>query len=223
MPTLKNHAKRAAVVIVATASLFGLAGCRLGFEHQTLQQYTQAEGVNLDLADGHQVDQGRGYVKVRNLMVLARPDGTQARLAGSLYGSPSSTPFSNTKTAQAAAPTLDTLQSVSGRALTATGDSAGTLSVALPEPLPVTVQEPIILENQDTTVTGAKLVPGVDVELTLTFQNNGRLTARVPVIDVTKPDFATLAPVAAETPNSSATPRTATATASATATPRTNG
>ncbi|WOQ16230.1 hypothetical protein [Raineyella sp. W15-4] len=221
MSTLKNHAKRAAVVIVATASLFGLAGCRMGFEHQTLQQYTQAEGVDLDLADGHQVEQGRGYIKVRNLMVLAQPDGSEARLAGTLYGSPSSTPFSNSQAAQATEPTLDTLQSVSGRALTSTGDSAGTLSVTLPEPLPITVQKPVQLEAQNTAVTGAKVTPGLDVELTLTFQNNGRLTARVPVVDATKPDYATMSPVAAAaSPNGTASPN---ATATASASPRANG
>lgn len=203
MPTLKNHAKRTAVVIVATASLFGLAGCRMGFEHQTLQQYTQAEGVNLDLANGQQVDQGKGYIKVRNLMLVALPDGSQAHLAGTVYASPSSTPFSNTQTAKATEPTLDTLQSVSGRVLTATGDTGGSVSVTLAEPLPLTVEKPVRLEDGRTTVTGAKLTPGLDVELTLTFANNGRLTARVPVIDATKPDFATMSAVASASASAS--------------------
>ncbi|MEA5155600.1 hypothetical protein [Raineyella sp.] len=220
MPTLKNHAKRAAVVLVATASLFGLAGCRMGFEHQTLQQYTQAEGVNLDLADGHQVDQGKGLIKVRNLMVIARPDGSQAHLAGTVYASPSSTPFSNSQTAQAAKPTLDTLQSVSGRSLKPDGDTAGTISATLPEPLAITVEKPVRLEDERTTITGAKLTPGIDVELTLTFQNNGRITARVPVIDATKPDFATMSAVA---PTSASASPSAPASASASATPKANG
>lgn len=209
MPTLKSRAKRAAVVVVAAASLFGLAGCRLGFEHSTLRQYTQAEGVNIDMANGHQVEQGRGYVKVRNLMILAQPDGSQARLAGTIFGSPSVSPAEAANTTAV----IDTLQSVTGQAMNPDGATAeGSLTVSLPQPLPISVANPVQLQNSDIAVTGAKLTPGVDAQLTLTFQNNGRVTTRVPVVDATKPDFRTMTPVAAASgsasPSTSATPRT---------------
>lgn len=186
MPTLKFRAKRAAVVAAATASLVGLAGC--GFNAATLTQYTQAEGINLDLAEGRPVEQGRGYVKVRNLMIIAQPDGSDARLSGVLYGSPS---VQGADAANAPA-TVDTLQSVSGRALEAAGDAAGDLTISLPQPLEITVDQPVKLDDQDITVSGGELIPGVDAELTLTFQENGRITTRVPVVDGSKPDYQTV-------------------------------
>lgn len=201
MPTLKFRAKRAAAAIVATVSLVGLAGCQMGFDVATLNQYTQAEGINIDLADGETVDQGRGTIKVRNLLIVAQPDGS-GQIAGVIYGSPSTAPYDVANTT----PTLDTLQSVTGQALETNGDSAGALTVSLPQPLEVTVESPVRLEDQGVAVSGAALVPGVDAELTLTFAENGSVTARVPVIDGTKEDYATLAPVAEATPASSASP-----------------
>lgn len=219
VPTLKFRAKRAAVVIVATASLLGLAGCRMGFESATLNQYTQAEGVNVDLADGGPVDQGRGQVKVRNLLIIAQPGSEQARLAGVIYGAPSSDPAKVLD----GSPTVDTLQSVTGRVLETDGAAGPALTVSLPEPLPVVVQAPVRLEDQDITVTGATLVPGVDVELTLTFGENGTVTTRVPVVDGTKADYATMTPVAvpeAEAATASPAPNgSPTANPSPTATP----
>lgn len=222
MPTLKFLAKRAAVVIVATASLVGLAGCRMGFEGATLKQYTQAEGVNIDLADGRPVEQGLGSIKVRNLLIIAGPDGADARVAGVIYGSPSTKPSDVAK----AGPTVDTLQSLAGRALLPNGEAAGTLTVSLPQPLPVAVEQPVRLEDQNVTVSGAKLVPGVDAELTLTFRDNGRVTTRVPVVDATKADYATMTPAASSSPagsgsaspSASASP-TAAVTPTAAATP----
>ncbi|SDB80280.1 hypothetical protein GA0111570_10266 [Raineyella antarctica] len=212
MPTLKFRAKRAAVVIVAAASLVGLAGCQMGFKHATLTQYTQAEGINLDLANGGPVAQGTGYVKVRNLMIIAFPDGS-ARLSGVIYGSPSSSAYQVGK-ASTPDPKVDTLQSANGKALKPNGDQGGALTVSLPQPLPIVVKEPVQLQDQNITVTGAKLTPGVDAELTLTFAKNGRVTSRVPVVDGTKPDFATMTPVSAASGSASAS-----ASPSASATP----
>ena len=212
MPTLKFRAKRAAVVIVATASLVGLAGCRMGFDGATLTQYTQAEGVNIDIADGRSVEQGQGSIKVRNLMIIAGPDGADARVAGVIYGAPSTKPAE----VATAGPTVDTLQSLTGRALKPNGDAGGTLTVSLPEPLPVAVEQPVRLEDQNVAVSGADLVPGVDAELTLTFRDNGRVTARVPVVDGSKADYATMTPAASASGSASASPS---ASASASATP----
>lgn len=198
MPILKFRAKRAAAAIVATVSLVGLAGCQLGFDVATLNQYTQAEGVNIDLADGESVDQGQGAIKVRNLLIVAQPDGS-GQIAGVIYGSPSTAPYDVANTT----PTLDTLQSVTGQALAANGDNAGALTISLAQPLDVVVESPVRLEDQGIAVSGAKLIPGVDAELTLTFAENGSVTARVPVVDGTKEDFATLAPAASATPASS--------------------
>lgn len=215
MPTLKFRAKRAAVVIVATASLVGLAGCRLGFESATLTQYTQAEGVNIDLAEGRTVDQGTGAIKVRNLMIIAGPDGADARVAGVIYGAPSTKPSDVAK----ADLTVDTLQSLTGRALLSNGDEAGALTVGLPKLLPVAVEQPVRLEDQNISVTGAKLVPGVDAELTLTFRDNGKVTTRVPVVDATKADYATMTPAAAAAAPSASASRSASASPSVSASP----
>lgn len=219
MPTLKFRAKRAAAAVVATASLVGLAGCQMGFDAATLTQYTQAEGINVDLADGESVEQGRGAIKVRNLLIVAQPDGS-AQIAGVIYGSPSTAPYDVANTT----PTLDTLESISGRALEPNGDAKGDLTVSLPAPLEVTVESPARLEDQGVAISGAELVPGVDAELTLTFAENGSVTARVPVIDGTKEDFATMAPVsgaeASASPEATPAPE---ATPDAAATPAAEG
>jgi len=196
VPRVTSRARRAAAVVVAAVAMTGLAGCRAGFDAPTLQQYTQAEGINLDLADGQVVEQGRGLVKVRNLMVVTGADS--AFLAGSIVASPSAEPYDVTNTT----PVLDTLQSISGKALASDGTAGGSLTVALPRPVAVAVEQPVRLEDEGITVRGASLTPGVDAELTLTFKDNGKVTTRVPVIDGSKPDFVTLTPTA----SASATP-----------------
>ena len=195
-PRVPARARRAAaVVVVLTVAVTGLAGCRAGFDAPTLEQYTQAEGINLDLADGQVVEQGHGLVKVRNLMVVVGADS--ASLAGSLFASPSAEPYDVADTT----PVLDTLQSISGKALSADGSAGGSLTVALPRPITVEVEQPVRLEDEGVTVAGASLTPGVDAELTLTFKDNGKVTTRVPVIDGNKPDFVTLTPTASAGPD----------------------
>lgn len=194
MPTLKSRAKRVAVATVAaTLTISGLAGCRIGFEAPTLMQYTPAEGINLDVTDGSEVEQGTGEVKVRNLMVVADPESGEGILAGALFASDSITQENPTESSDV----IDSLDEVTGRALDSRGTPQGDLQVELGDPLDITMAQPLLLEDEDISVSGDGLRPGLDVELTLTFGENGEFTTAVPVIDASKPDFATMEAVPA--------------------------
>lgn len=188
MPTMKSRAKRAAVAAVAAAlTVTGLAGCQIGFDEPTLMQYTAAEGINVDITEGEEVEQGTGMIKVRNLLVVAPPEGGEGNLAGTIFASDSLSPGATPRGGQ-----VDSLESATGRALDGAGNPLGDIEVQVDGPVEFSIAEPAKLEEQNITVTGEGIRPGIDVELTLTFAENGSITTLVPVVDASKPDFETM-------------------------------
>lgn len=153
--------------------MWSLVAC--GFDVQTTQPYTPADGVNLDV----------GTLKLRNMMVLSDASG-EGFLAGSIVDSQD-----------------EQLVSVAGIPV----NSDGTLGSALD----ITVNESVTLPaNQLVTITqlpripvvGTGLVPGLEVNLTLTFTKAGAVAITVPVVDKTFQAYQTVSPTPYATPSS---------------------
>ncbi len=160
-------ARRAGVAAALGAALL-LTGC--GFEAQTLQTYTPAQGVNVDVA----------HVKVRNLLVIADNSG-QGRLSASLV--------SNNK--------ADTLSGVTGFTTNQDGSQAGALTVTGASGLALPANKLVVLTADGVapvSVSGPGLKPGLNVTLRLAFGSGGAQELRVPVVDAQHPIYRTVAP-----------------------------
>lgn len=163
-------------VPVLIGLLFALSAC--GFGVQTLQPYTPADGVNIDVGLSEDGQPTEDTVKVRGLMILVQPDGS-AFLSATLvcWGS-------------------DQLTEVTGFAQHADGSRAGDVTVELPLPIDVVDGHPVLLvEQQPNTVDGA-LTPGLNATLTLTFAEAGSRQVVVPVIDGSRAPYETVTPAA---------------------------
>jgi len=158
------------------ASTLLLGGC--GFDAPTLQQYTPAHGVNVD----------QGDLSVRNLLVVASPDGT---------GIVSASLLSDTN---------DRLTAVSGRPLTQGDVPGAALDVTLAAPVTLPANELVTLTSPEplVRVSSPDLAPGHSAELQLTFSSGARASARVPVMGFDDPIYATVSP----TPLATAAPVT---------------
>lgn len=161
--------RRAAVAAALSLTVtLGLGGC--GFDVQTLQPYTPSQGVNATVGENEDL-------MVRNLTVISRAKGT-GFLSGTL------TSYSEAR-----------LTGVSGTALAADGNTAGTLSVALPGPVELAPGNAVVLtDGTEITVTGQGLEAGLTAELTLDFGSVGSTTLQVPVVDGDLPEFSTVSP-----------------------------
>lgn len=159
-------ARRAGVAAALGASLI-LTGC--GFDVQTLQTYTPAHGVNVDV----------DAVKVRNLLVIANASG-QGRLSASLVSSKA-----------------DTLTGVTGYATNQDGSKAGDLTIAGASAIALPANKLVVLTGDgapQVTVSGPALKPGFNVTLRLSFGSGGVKELRVPVLDAQNPIYRTAAP-----------------------------
>ena len=164
----------AAVVLGAALSL---SGC--GFDSQTLQPYTQAQGVNVD----------EGTVKVRNLLIIA-DDAGNGVLAGSFAPS-----------------TDDTLRSVTGVAVASDGTQAGVLTVTgIPVSLPGGKLTVLTSVDAPVRVTSPYLKPGLLAHLQLGFGSGVATTVTVPVVSVKDPIYTPAATAVSPRPTPTATP-----------------
>lgn len=165
--SLSLSLRRAGVAAALGASLL-LTGC--GFDAQTLQTYTPAHGVNVDVND----------VKVRNLLVIANNAG-QGRLSASLV--------SNNR--------ADTLASVTGYSTNQDGTKAADLMITGANGIALPANKLVVLTGDGAprvSVSGATLKPGLNVTLRLTFGSGGVQELRVPVLDAQDPIYRTAAP-----------------------------
>lgn len=161
-------------VPVVVALLFALSAC--GFGAQTLQEYQAADGVNVDVGVGPNGDPTEDTIKVRNLMILAKPDGS-AFLSASLtcLGS-------------------DELTDITGSALNPEGAPAGELTFKQPEPIQVADGTPAQLIDDGPITVEGDLTPGLNAELTLTFAEAGSEQVTVPIIDGSRAAYETVSP-----------------------------
>lgn len=177
---MKRRAARAIVTAAFAATvLLGASSC--GFDAQTLAQYTQAEGVNVN----SQVDPDTNapLVKVRNLAVISNADG-EGFLSGAMFGYHRADD--------------DRLVDVSVATVAPDGSAGTPFQVDMPGPIDVPSGGVAQLFGDDIiTVTGDELRAGFTAHITLTFENAGEVATRVVVIDGNKPDFATIQPPAA--------------------------
>lgn len=161
---------RAGAAIILTAALTATAGC--GFDVQTNQPYTPAEGINVDVGPRQQA------VAVRNLVIVSKEPGSG-------YVSASLTAAAHT----------DALQRITGRAYTRDGQPGAPLTVNQPGPVQVPAGSLVVLTDQPLIeVTSADLEPGLEAEVTLTFATAGETTMRIPVVSADDPQFATVSP-----------------------------
>lgn len=172
-PVRRMRGLAAAAVLGAALTL---SGC--GLNVQTLQTYTPAHGVNVD----------QDNLKVRNLLIVAGPDG-----AGVL-------------SASIVSREADSLTGVSGVAHRPDGTAASPLTVSLPGPVELKPGALAVLTSgTPVTVNSPDLKPGLTTELTLTFGSGLQTTTVVPVMSKDDPMYASVAP-AAPAPEPAATP-----------------
>lgn len=175
-PVTHRVSRAAAAGLLALGVSLGATAC--GMNVQTLQPYTQADGVNGDVG-------GYNGVQVRSLSVIVDPSGT-AFLSGAMisYGG-------------------DELTAVSGQALSQDNSPAGSFKVTLPgSKLALPPNQLVILtDGPSAEVSGVQLRPGLTANLNLTFATSGNLSLVVPVIDGAHPDYKSITPSPAASPS----------------------
>ena len=166
------RARGLAGLLAILALLLTVAAC--GTDAQTLQPYTPAEGVNVDVGDPYD---DKNVVHVRNLLIISKSRGSGV-LSASLVTDG-----------------RDQLTSVTGFAIKPDGSQGAPLDVALTNTVSVANRAQVVLTDlPPITVTSADLVPGLTASMTLTFANAGEVTLIVPVVDGNQPQYASISP-----------------------------
>lgn len=172
MPDTARLGRAIAAGALALTAMVGVTGCQF----QTLQQYTPADGVNVNVGD----------VMARNLVIVVTEPG-QGVLLGTLV------------THQ-----TDTLESVKGFALTPDGDLGSALQVTSTGTITVEPTEPLLLLGEGIRVAASDLRPGLTARVELTFAKGGSVTTVVPVLDKQSPEYRNLDIPAAEASSNTA-------------------
>lgn len=151
---------------VALGLALALAGC--GFDSATLQTYTPAHGVNVDA----------GGVKVRNLLVVSKKDGS---------GIVSATMVSHA---------TDRLSTVAGVPIRQDGTTGAPLTVIMNGQVDLAPSRLVTLTSPTplVEVSSPDLKPGLTVDLVLTFASGARTQVKAPVMGFEDPIYSTLTP-----------------------------
>ncbi|MFT3876864.1 MAG: hypothetical protein QM708_10650 [Propioniciclava sp.] len=193
MESSTRRRRRAVRALIAgVGATLVLTGC--GFDMQTLQPYTPAHGVNIDV----KTDDNNRQLKVRNLLVISDTKG-QGVLSASMTS-----------------PVTDRLVSVSGTPFKADNSAGTPLTVTQGAAVELKADQIAVLTNPAPVikVSSPDLRPGLTVDLTLTFASGRTAHAVAPVMSYDDPIYTTVSPAPA---SASATPaRTATPTPTAT-------
>ncbi|MFV0406628.1 MAG: hypothetical protein ACK5LN_07375 [Propioniciclava sp.] len=139
---------------VAIISGLVLTGC--GFNAQTLQPYTPAEGVNIDIGD----------IKVRNVVVVADETG-HGVVSGSLV-----------------ARTADSVASVAVLPIGADDTVGEPLTVTELRPVALPARDLVVLTDPSPAfaLSGSDLTPGLTVAISLTFASGASERLIAPVV-----------------------------------------
>ncbi len=164
----RRRVARALIAGVSAALL--LTGC--GFDAQTLQQYTPAHGVNVDVTAG----ENNRQLKVRNLLIVSDDKG-QGIVSASIVS-----PVADSLVAVSGAPLKD--DGTLGSALTAT--TAGEITLKPDQLVVLTTPEPAV------RVSSPDLRPGLTADVTLTFASGRTAQAIVPVMSYEDAIYATV-------------------------------
>ena len=194
MESSTRRRRRAARTIVAGVGVsLLLTGC--GFNAQTLQPYTPAHGVNVDVPSG---EDGR-QLKVRNLLLVS-DDAGQGVVSASIVS-----------------PVADSLVKIEGAAHKVDNTPGSPLTVS-GGPVEILPNRMAVLTDGDVkgfTVSGADLQPGLTADLVLTFESGAQVKAIAPVMSSDSAIYSSITPApaattpaatAAATPAPSATP-----------------
>ena len=165
--------RRGLVALGVGFAALALGAC--GFNVQTNKPYPPSEGVNSDVGTVGT----EPAVKVRNLMILTRTDGS-GFLSASL----------------AAAQSGETLSGASATALNADGSDGAVLTVTVASPVELGTNLVVLTDGSPITVTG-KMTAGYTARITLTFSKAGQLTVVAPIVDAAQAPYATVSPAAA--------------------------
>lgn len=165
---------------IALAAL-GLTGC--GMDVQTLQPYTPADGINVDVAG----------IKVRGALIVAGASGPGLLSVGII------------------AQNADALTGVSGAALSPDGKSEYPLAVTVPASIPLPAATLVPITDKGIVVTSPALKAGLLANIVLSFQSGQKVAMTIPVISRDEAPYRTLPPVggassAPASPAASATP-----------------
>lgn len=166
----RRRVARALIAGVGAALL--LTGC--GFDAQTLQQYTPAHGVNVDVTAG----ENNRQLKVRNLLIISDDKGE------------------GVVSASVVSPVADSLVAVSGTPLKADGSKGGALTVTKDGEVALKADQLVVLTTPEPAVrvSSPDLRPGLTVDLTLTFASGRTAQAIVPVMTYENAIYATVSP-----------------------------
>lgn len=170
---------RAARTLAALLLALGLvAGC--GFDAQTLQPYTPADGANLDVGSDNEL-------KIRNLVVVSRTDG-QGIVSASLVSG-----------------TGDRLTAVTVTPAPLESSPAPPATASLSAPVEVPRGVNVVLTNGPLiTVQAPGIKAGLAAAVTMTFAQAGEVTLNCPIVDGTLEPWNTISP--SPSPSLSPTP-----------------
>ncbi|MBA8794853.1 hypothetical protein FHX74_002472 [Friedmanniella endophytica] len=175
---------RRAALLASGLTLLAAAAC--GFDAQTLQPYTPAEGVNTDVGLGANGQPDNDTVLVRGLMVISRQDGS-GFLSASLQTGGS-----------------DALTGVTGKVVLPDGSDGSAITATISDPVAFANNNLVILTDRtEIPVTSTDLVPGRTIAMTLTFSKAGSKTINAPVVDGNLPNYQTVSPSPAPSASSS--------------------
>lgn len=146
-----------------------------GFDVQTSQPYTPAEGVNLDVGDPAKA---QSVIHIRNLLLISSEPGV-AVISGSLvtYG-------------------RDQLAQISGVPIKADGTDGAPFTADLGNTTTLANGVLVVLTQAGSiTVRSPDISPGLSAKLTLTFANAGASGQTVvPIADGSQPQYSQITP-----------------------------
>lgn len=189
----RRRRRGARIVVAGLGAALLLTGC--GFNAQTLQPYTPAQGVNVDTGD----------VKVRNLVLVSDDEG-RGIVSASLISS-----------------RADQLTGIQGTPIKDDGTPGAPLTVSGGEPVDLPANQLVVLTNPQPvlSVSSPDLEPGMIADLTLTFASGATTSLRAPVMGYDDPIYETISPAPASPTASPAASATAAPSPGATPTPGT--
>jgi hypothetical protein len=161
--------------VLSLGLLGSAAGC--GFDAQTSQPYTPADGTNLDVGSDNEL-------KIRNLVVVSKTDGEGIISASIVSG------------------TGDTLTEVAVVPSPLSGSPAPSVTATVPAPVDLPGGRLVVLTNQPLiTVSAPQLVAGGAASVTMVFDGVGEVALNCPVVDGNLPEWSSIGASPSPTPS----------------------